>query len=255
MSINKTVVLSPRQQLVDLNGETTNFNITFTVTSKNNEQFDLLVVDQTTLDNNPKLEFKRANGTISGNIISDKNVYQNYFLCIKADQECEVDVVIDKKEVKVAPSQEITKSSKSTLTQPSRPNPRSVSVTHTQPSTINWKMIGILVLLIVGGIILYQMYSKNKDKKSDNNVLPSVVSPKPSAVSPKPTVVSPKPTVVSPKPAVVSPKPSPPVSSPPVSSSPLSQNNSYKAYDTKINLGSNKANSSLISRLNNMPLK
>jgi hypothetical protein len=237
MSINKTVVLSPRQQLVDLNGDTTNFNITFTVTSKNNEQFDLLVVDQTTLDNNPKLEFKRANGTISGNIISDKNIYQNYFLCIKTDQQCEVDVVIDKKEIKAAPPQEITKSPNSTLAQPSRSILRSESATPEKPSTINWKMIGILVLLIVGGTILYQMYSKNKGEKSDNTVLHSVTSPKPSVTSPKPSVTSPKP------------------SSSPVSSSPLNQNNSYKAYDTKINLGGNKANSSLISRLNNMPLK
>lgn len=229
MSMNKTIALSSRQQLVDLNGETTNFNLTFTVTSKNNEQFDLLVVDQTTLDNNPNLEFKRANGTISGNIISDKNVYQNYFLCIKAEKPCEVDVIIDKKEIEpvlenVSRPSNFISSSDSKPLPPSRP---SMTQHINQPSSTNWKMIGIVIIVIVGGIILYQMYSKNNNKKSEDSVVTHVASPKSS-----------------------------PVASPNSSlSSPLSQNNySYNTYNTT-NLGNNKANSSLISRLNNMPLK
>ena len=89
-----------RQQLVDLNGETTNFDLTFTAKSTTGSEFDVLVVDQATLDSNPTLDFKRTNGgTISGNIVSDKDTYQNYFLCIKADNPTEINVTINKREI------------------------------------------------------------------------------------------------------------------------------------------------------------
>ena len=95
-----TYNLDNHKQLIDLNGDTVNFDITFTVTaSEENASFDVLVVDQTTLDNNPSLEYKKAKGIISGNLISDKNVYQNYFLILKADTPCNVTVEIDKKEI------------------------------------------------------------------------------------------------------------------------------------------------------------
>lgn len=100
MSTNKTVNATSRQQLVDLNGETTNFDLTFTAKSTTGSEFDVLVVDQTTLDSNPTLDFKRTNGgTISGNIVSDKDTYQNYFLCIKSDNPTEVNVAINKREI------------------------------------------------------------------------------------------------------------------------------------------------------------
>ena len=92
MSVKKTLSLTSRQQLIDLNEETTNFDLTFKAKSLDNSHFDVLVVDQTTLDNNPNLEYKRAKGEISGNIISDKNVYQNYFLCLKSEKPCDVEI-------------------------------------------------------------------------------------------------------------------------------------------------------------------
>lgn len=88
------------KKLIDLNGDTTNFDITFRVASRNKEPFELLVVDQTTLDNTPNLEYKKVdNGAISGNIVHDKNVYQNYFLILKAENPCDCDVEITKKEL------------------------------------------------------------------------------------------------------------------------------------------------------------
>ena len=71
------------KQLIDLNGDSVNFQVDFNVESQSGEPFDILVVDQTTLDNNPKIEYKTANeGKISGSITNDKNVYQNYFLIL-----------------------------------------------------------------------------------------------------------------------------------------------------------------------------
>lgn len=88
------------KKLIDLNGDTTNFDITFQVVSRNKEPFDLLVVDQTTLDNSQNLEYKKVEkGMISGNIVQDKNVYQNYFLILRAENPCECDIEITKKEL------------------------------------------------------------------------------------------------------------------------------------------------------------
>ena len=86
MTIKQTLSLSKTQQLVDLNGETANFDLTFNVNCKTKDSFQVVVVDQATLDNNPELEYRNTDdGQISGNIISDKNIYQNYFLCLKSE--------------------------------------------------------------------------------------------------------------------------------------------------------------------------
>ena len=46
----RTYTLDKIRQLIDLNGDSTNFDISFKVTSRNGEVFDIVVVDQTTLD-------------------------------------------------------------------------------------------------------------------------------------------------------------------------------------------------------------
>jgi hypothetical protein len=99
MPETKTYMLSKRKQLIDLNGDLTNFDLTFSATTKDGSDFDVVVVDQTTLDTDTVFDYKKAKGTISGNIISDKGVYQNYFLLLKGNKECNCDVTIDIKEI------------------------------------------------------------------------------------------------------------------------------------------------------------
>jgi hypothetical protein len=77
MKRNENYKLSKVKQLIDLNGDLTNFNLTFNVESSNGSEFEAIVVDQATLDNNASLDYKKAPGSISGSIIADKNVYQN----------------------------------------------------------------------------------------------------------------------------------------------------------------------------------
>ena len=98
-SVEKTYTLNKIQQLVDLNGDTTNFDLTFTVLAKDNSSFEALVIDQKTLDSGDEIQFKKAEGTISGNIVTDNGVYQNYFLILKSDKPSECVVTIDKKEI------------------------------------------------------------------------------------------------------------------------------------------------------------
>jgi len=59
--IKKTYTLGKIKQLIDLNGDSTNFNLNFKVTAMDSSQpFNILVVDQTTLDNTPELNYKEV---------------------------------------------------------------------------------------------------------------------------------------------------------------------------------------------------
>ena len=92
--------VTSQKRLVDLNGNSVNFNLNFNAHSTHGEPFEVLVVDQTTLDSEKNLNYKKAlDGKINGNVVADKNIYQNYFLILRSEKECEVILQIDKKEL------------------------------------------------------------------------------------------------------------------------------------------------------------
>jgi hypothetical protein len=102
MSTKKTVLVNQMKKLIDLNGDKINYELNFKVTSKDSLPFDTIVVSQSTLDSGEKLEYKKVlNGIITGNIVSDKNVYQNFFLLLKSDTPVECTVEIDIKDIPV----------------------------------------------------------------------------------------------------------------------------------------------------------
>ena len=92
----QTYAINTQRKLVDLNGDLTNFDLTFTATSKDNAPYEIIVVDQATLASVPAKDFedKNAAGSSSGNIVADKNKYRSYHLCLRADQPCSVDIEI-----------------------------------------------------------------------------------------------------------------------------------------------------------------
>jgi hypothetical protein len=151
MSIKQKYTLGKIKQLIDLNGDSINFDLTFSVRCHDpSVTFQMLVVDQNTLDNNPDIVYKDVTGEISGNINADKNVYQNYFLILKADKVCEVDVTIDKKEIPPAPS--LPDFSQSL-----------VSAKKEDKSDRRWIKIVIITVIVLGGIgVLYWLYKRNK---------------------------------------------------------------------------------------------
>ena len=156
MSVTKTYSLNKQRQLVDLNGATTNFDLTWTVTSKDSSAFDVVVVDQATLDNNQNFQYKQANGSLSGNIISDQNVYQNYFLMHRAVKPTNVDVTINKKEI-----------------------PPRVSRPKKAPNTdknvksengFNWTLIGTIVIAAVLAVVVYMYIKPGTGDKGDSSI-------------------------------------------------------------------------------------
>jgi hypothetical protein len=171
MSVIKTLSLTNGKQLLDLNGSSVNFDLTFSAKSLDNSPFDAIVVDQATLDSNVNLDFQRAtDGIISANIVSDKNVYQNYYLCLKSDKPCQVEVVIDKKEINAnlpSPQSPLPLSSQSPSSLPHLRLPA-------KPSNTNWMLIGIIIIIfsLFGGYYYYYIYKKKK-KIEDEDTLSS----------------------------------------------------------------------------------
>lgn len=165
-TVRKTYYLNKRNQLIDLNEDRTNFDITFRVDSKNGEPFDIVVADQTTLDNSPQLEYKNAStGTMSGNIVQDKNIYQNYFLVLKAEQPCEVTVEITTKD--------IPGSNASNFTPPvDTPEPKSEGG---NKKGFGWKWLILIGIAIGGGILLWYIW--NQKKKNKSTAAPALPSP------------------------------------------------------------------------------
>lgn len=183
--------LSKVKQLVDLNGEITNFDISFRAKTKNGESFDVLVLDQTTLDNSSNLEYKKASGEISGHLVQDKNVYQNYFLILKADNPCQCEVEIVRQEIPRAqpqnsgvPNGVLPNGNTPGSLMPLPPSgPQGGLQGSVDQSSTNWPKIIITALVFAG--IGYAMYYFLKKRKDTDDGIPSPTASPARSVSEK----------------------------------------------------------------------
>lgn len=86
---------SSMKQLIDLNGQYTNFRVKFDLRSIDGKPFQAVIVDQTILDSGDQLSFREApTGELMGEMVADNNVYQNYFLVLRSDSPVDVHVTI-----------------------------------------------------------------------------------------------------------------------------------------------------------------
>lgn len=162
--MKKTYTLGKIKQLIDLNGDSKNFDLTFKVTCNDDTPYHVLVVDQTTLDNNPNLEYKKTIGSISGNILADKNIYQNYFLILKSDKVCDVEVEVEKNDLPLTPN--IPDAQQPTQ----RPNQRSNQQKNTKSSVEPlWKKMMFPVIIIGVLALLYYLYKRKKNDKDNKD--------------------------------------------------------------------------------------
>lgn len=153
MTKQQTLSVNKLKQLIDLNGDSTNFHINYKIESKNQKPFDILIVDQTTLDNTPNLEYKKVEkGVVSGEIKQENNIYQNYFLVIKADEPVECVLTIDKKDLPKTPQNQA---------------PQMTTPPITKKETSWLKYVLIFLVLAVAGYMIYNMVV-NKKAESDN---------------------------------------------------------------------------------------
>jgi hypothetical protein len=100
MQTNKKIKLSPIKQLIDLNGEKINFDLIFEVKTIDNSPFEALVVTQAILDSGEEINYKNVSeGIITGNIVADKGIYDNYFILLRANKEVDCEVNINIKDI------------------------------------------------------------------------------------------------------------------------------------------------------------
>lgn len=142
----KTYQLSTQKKLIDLNGNTVNFDLTFKVVSRDQTPFQGVVVDQHNLDNNDDIKYQDSDikGILGGGLTSDNNVFQNYYLVLRSETPCQVEITIDKKEIPAK-------------TQPITIQPAQLSK---NKSSINWKLLLLLVAVVGIGVYLYIKYGK-----------------------------------------------------------------------------------------------
>jgi len=175
MASKKTYSVHNTNQLIDLNGGLTNFQAGFKVKSQNAIPFELLVVDQETLDNNPNIEYKKVeSGEISGEVVNDTGKFQDYFLILKSSTPCKCEVEINTVEVPERPrTEKSVPGPASGISQPvSQPLQNQTSSPSNQPEkqnvveeSTNW--FKIFVILLVVGTGVYVLYRTMKKDNSE----------------------------------------------------------------------------------------
>jgi ATP-dependent Zn protease len=87
--------------LVDLNNDLTNFKIKFTIQSETeNTPFQVCILDETTLNHTETIKYETVqNGILSGEVASDKNKFQKYYLILRADNPVTVRITLNTEEL------------------------------------------------------------------------------------------------------------------------------------------------------------
>jgi len=89
-----TLTLATQKQLVDLNEDRTLFDIEVAVTAEDpTEQFEAVILNQTELDDD-EVNYQVHQGAMEARLVNDKNLYQNYFLCLRGTNGKKVNIVI-----------------------------------------------------------------------------------------------------------------------------------------------------------------
>jgi len=208
MSSKKTYKVNKIRQLIDLNGDKINFKLTFNVVSP--KPFYALVVNQETLDSGSELDYKHVkNGSITGEIVSDKNKYENYYLILKSDDPCDCDVKIDIQDIQpivIQPERQQRSLASMMKPQPQQPQfqqsqfqqpqfqpqfqpkpktPISKSINPFNDMKINWKYVTYGFIIVGVGIGLYFYFKNSKKKNLYKNVDNYTVSKQIDNYSPK----------------------------------------------------------------------
>jgi hypothetical protein len=156
----RTLSLKTQKQLIDLNEDLTLFDLVVSVKSKDSSEFDAVILTQTELDNQQDLQYKKFQGAMQARLVNDKNVYQNYFLCIKSDKphNVEIDIVQN-------PPPELQE--EPPLIPPLIPPVMQPQVIPKKKSSIfTWKTL-LIILAIVGiGVGLYYLWGSNGGTKA-----------------------------------------------------------------------------------------
>ena len=181
--IKNTYKIGKLQQLIDLNQDITNFKAEFKVSSKTDKPFMMLVTSQSQLDdpNVNNLEFKEVKGYIGGNIIADKNIFQNYFVVLKSADDQEVDLEVNleplpdnipqqqQQQPQQQPQQQQQQPQTSDIIKP--PEPQTSKKLFLKSKYFIWILVGVAVLALL--YLLYTSYYNSSSEKEGHSPSPS----------------------------------------------------------------------------------
>jgi hypothetical protein len=270
----KIYKIGKHQQLIDLNGDTVNFEIKFSARSENQEHFNIAIVDQNTIDDNPEIVFRDCDdGELSGNIIYNKNIYQNHYIALKTEKPNNITIRIDKKIIPPQNQEQQQQQYQHQQRQQQQPNEQFENDQNTyqqqtprfnyqngiiskQNCMFGYKNIIIASIVICGIILLYYLYNKKPTGTFKELIKPTTIESttiEPTVIEPtviEPTVI--EPTVIEPTTVDTS------YNNDKFGKMQMGNNNigdwdSYHNNEPKYEpTGSNRSNSSLFSRLQNI---
>ena len=193
--------LAKKMVLIDLNQNMINFQCNFVVQSQG-VPFQAVVVTQEQLDSSDfQIEYQNVvNGVIEAEVENVSNIYNNYCLLLKSEQDCEVNIQIN-----MVPLPETVKEEFTEPVAEEHPVSTPIDVPFYKTNTFAWIIIFIGIVLII-----YLLFSDNKKGKIDSGKIELVKSPAPIIKSPGPVIAvvkSPAPIMKSPAPIMKSPAP------------------------------------------------
>ncbi len=154
--------LSTRHQLLDLNREKVNFVLNFNIVAEDNKHFFVIILTQKEVDkygNLDEIEMKTAPGKISGTITVKDNVYENYILLLKSNDNCKVHVDLDIEEVE--PEIKDVQENFNEMSEPENNVGYEVREDNIPIYKKTWFWIFLFILLLMVGYLGYN-YIKNR---------------------------------------------------------------------------------------------
>lgn len=155
MSLSKLINLTNVQQLIDLNEDLVNFKLEFKILSENNTPFNAVVATQVKLDSGEPLEFKNVeNGSISGNIIADNGVKQNYYLVLKSEipTKCKLEINIQEIPLNEKENKQQQMNNKEFERYMHSHGGKSMDISFFNSKTF------LLLSILVGGLVIYYLF-------------------------------------------------------------------------------------------------
>ena len=92
-----TITVDKRQRIIDLNKDIKNFILNFQIKEKDNKEFFMQILSQKHLDNEniDDLDMKLIEGSISGTVEHNEDIYENYVLVLKNENDDEIEVEVN----------------------------------------------------------------------------------------------------------------------------------------------------------------
>lgn len=156
--------LSTRHQLLDLNRDKVNFVLNFNIVAEDNKHFFVIILTQKEVDkygNLDEIEMKTAPGKISGTITVKDNVYENYILLLKSNDNCKVSVDLDVEEVE--PELNDVQENFNEMSEPQGNIGYEVSEDNIPIYRKTWFWIFLFILLLMVGYLGYNYIQNRKE--------------------------------------------------------------------------------------------